>query len=390
MTTERQEPVDTNSTPANGATQVGQIFDGLERMTRRLPGVAPRRPRQSRPGRPGPGREQIAALIEALGDSAHPLHATAVDELAAIGPAAVPALCAALNPERPWLTIYRAADAAGRIGDGRAAGPLIQALNHPNSNVRWSAVRALSQIGDVRALLELRRVAQNDQGKTSWGEPVAGAAQSALAELSRRSVWGQSLELIKTAITAVLMIFALILAFSVITTLREELDSFGRLIPGQTQIPQFELPTVAPEEQAALPSVPAPAESAAVAPTASLAATTAPSLAPTSVGLGATNVLTGTVLQDANVRPFPGTGNQPVGRLSLGDTLVFVARSADSQWLLVRLPDGASGSRINTPDGAGWVNQALVSVPTGELPVQEPVIPTPAAPEATVAPTASP
>lgn len=390
MTTERQEPIDTNSTPVNGVTQVGPTIDGADRATRRLPGVAPRRARAARMSRPGPSREQLASLTAALGDSAHPLHAAAVDELAALGPAAVPALCDALGPDKPWLTIYRAAEVAGRIGDGRTVGPLIQALNHPNSNVRWSAVRALTQIGDVRALLELRRVAQGDQGRTSWGEPVAGAAQSALNELGRRSVWGQSLELIKTAVTAVLMIFALIFAFSVVSRLRAELDSFGQFIPGQTQIPQFELPTPLPDETADATAA------AAVAPTADASApivsqpTLAPSFAPTAGAIGATGTLTGTVRQDANVRLLPGIDNQPVGRLNLGDEIVFLAQSENGQWYLVRLGEQrAANSAINTPDGTGWVNQSLVSAPEGELPVQAPTD-SGAAPVATPSPAPTP
>jgi hypothetical protein len=380
MTTERQEPVEKNSTPARGVAQVGQVFSELERVTRRLPGVAARRARAARSMRPSPSREHIATLIDALGDAGHPAHASAVDELAAIGPAAVPALCEAMGPSRLWLTVYRAAEAAGRIGDGRAAGPLLQALDHPNSNVRWSAVRALTQIGDVRALLELRRVAQHDQGRTSWGEPVADAAQSALAELGRRSVWGQSLELIKTAVTCVLMILALILAFSVVSRLRDELDRFGQVIPGQTQIPQFTLPTAAPtaatdEEQAS------PTFATTVAQP-----TTEPVLAPTSAGIAGTAAITGTVLQDANVRPLPATNNQPIGRLSLDDEIIFIARTANSQWYLIRLGEQrSSGSTINSPDGAGWINQSLVTAPEGELPVQDP-----AAPEAAPSPTASP
>lgn len=384
MTTERQEPVDTNSTPAGGATQVGQVLDKLEEVTRRLPGVAARRP--PRGLRAGPARDQIAALIAALGDKQSPLHAAAVDELVAYGAAAVPALCEALGPDRPWLTVYRAAEAAGRIADGRAAGPLIQSLNHPNSNVRWSAVRALTQIGDVRALLELRRVAQHDQGRTSWGEPVAGAAQSALNELGRRSVWGQSLELIKTAFTAVLLIFALILAFSVTSRLRAELDTFGQFIPGQTQIPQFDLPTPLPEERARAEAEPAPLPTSAP----SIAQPTVePSLAPTGAAIGGTAVLTGTIRQDANIRPSPGTGNEPVGRVFLGDEVEFLARNDNSQWFLVRLgAQRSSSSAINTADGSGWVNQALVSAPPADLPVQEPAPPGGAA--ATPAPTASP
>lgn len=385
MTTERQEPVESNSTPSRGVTQVGQVFNELERVTRRLPGVAARRARAARNVRPSPSREHIAALIEALGDASNPAHASAVDELAAIGPAAVPAICEALAPTNPWLTIYRAAEAAGRIGDGRAAGPLLQALNHPNSNVRWSAVRALTQIGDVRALIELRRVAQHDQGRTSWGEPVADAAESALAELNRRSVWGQSLELVKTAVTCVLMILALILAFSVVTRLRDELDRFGRVIPGQTQIPQFTLPTAAPTT-AADDDAPASSQAPATLATTVTQPTAEPVLAPTSATIAGTELITGTVLQDANVRPFPGTDNQPIGRLSLDDEIIFLARSPNSQWYLIRLGERrSSGSTINSPDGTGWINQSLVSAPEGELPVQDP-----AAPTTSPSPTASP
>ena len=66
MTTERQEPVEKNSTPARGVTQVGQVFNELERVTRRLPGVAARRARAARSTRPSPSREHITALIEAF------------------------------------------------------------------------------------------------------------------------------------------------------------------------------------------------------------------------------------------------------------------------------------------------------------------------------------
>ncbi|HMQ31632.1 MAG TPA: HEAT repeat domain-containing protein [Chloroflexaceae bacterium] len=394
MTTERQEPIEQESAPANGSggtTQVGQVVEGLERLTRRLPGAAARRSRPLRPGRGGPPREHLAALVEALGDTAHPLHAAAVDELVAIGAPAVSAICEALGPGKPWLTVYRAAEAAGRIGDGRAVGPLIQALNHPNSNVRWSAVRALTQIGDMRALLELRRVAQGDQGRTSWGEPVAGTAQSALAEIGRRSVWGQSLELVKTAVVAVLMILSLILAFSVVTTLRGELDRFGRIIPGQTDLPTFTLPTAAPRptEQPRQPTAAAaPTADPAVASDPAAAPTTdgaVPGLAPTSA-VAATGALTGTVRQDANVRPLPNTNNQPVGRVGPGDAIVFLAESPDGNWFLVRLDEsGSPRGAINSADGTGWINQALVTPPEGELPVQDS-----AAPQAAATPTASP
>jgi len=371
MTTDRQESRETDETPrpSGGTTQVGQVIAGLERLTRRLPATRPRRPRPYRPHRPAPPRDQIDSLVAALGDAAHPLHASAVDELVEIGPPALPAICAALGPSVPWLTAYRAAEAAGRIGDGRAAGALIQALRHPNSNVRWSAVRALTQVGDVRAALELRRVASSDQGRTSWGEPVAGAAQSALEQLGQRSVWGQSLELIKTAVTSVLMILALTLAFSVVTTLREELDSFGRIIPGQTRIPQFTLPTVAPTAAAptAAPGSGAP-DATAVAPTAEVAPP--PELATTSA-------LTATVLQVGNVRPFPGTNNQPLGQLQAGQGVEILGQNENGQWFLVRLPADA-GASIDNPDGSGtgWINRSLVTT-VEEPPPQVTPAPTP-------------
>ncbi|MBX0329289.1 SH3 domain-containing protein, partial [Oscillochloris sp. ZM17-4] len=332
------------------------------------------RPRPYRSGRPAPPRDQIVNLVAALGDTEHPLHAAAVDELVEIGAPAVPLLCDVIGPSRPWLAAYRAADAVGRIGDGRAAGPLLSALRHPNSNVRWSAVRALTTVGDVRAIFELRRLARSDQGRTSWGEPVAGAAQSALDQLGQRSVWGQSLELIKTAVTSVLMILALTLAFSVVSTVRAEIDRFGLYIPGQTELPQLVLPTVAPT--ATRPALPTTTGLASSAPTSEAAP------APTSV-FGATSAITGTVLQVSNVRPQPNTNNQPIGQVNQGDEVIFLARTSSSQWYLVRLgTQFAAASRIDNPDGSGtgWVNRALVTAPDGDLPVQEPLAiePTPA------------
>lgn len=360
------QPAPAPSSDQNAPTQVGQVIQGLERLTRRLPTTRPRRPRTHPRGGPAPSRERLAGLLEALGDPQHPDHAEAVEALVEIGAPAVPLLCDALNPQRSWLTAYRAAEALGRIGDGRAAGALIQALQHPNSNVRWNAVRALSQVGDVRALLELRRVAQEDHGRTSWGESVAGAAQSTLDQIQARSIWGQGLELVKTAITSVLMILALILAFSVVTTLRSEITSVGRLAPGQT-LPNAVtvLPTVQPAAQLATP----------------LPAATTPPLVPTTAAapIEGSTVITGTVLQTSNVRPFPNTNNLPIGQLRAGDEVVFVARTADGQWYRVRMGDRRNdASTINNPDGSGtgWINQTLLTPPNSVVPVEEVVLPT--------------
>ncbi|MEI8306549.1 MAG: HEAT repeat domain-containing protein [Chloroflexales bacterium] len=381
MSADQQDPPRPKDRASSGTTQVGQVISGLERLTRRLPSSRPRRPRPYRNGRSAPPREQIINLVVALGDTGHPLHAVAVDELVEIGAPAVPLICDVIGPNQPWLTAYRAADAAGRIGDGRAAGPLISALRHPHSNVRWSAVRALTTVGDVRALFELRRVAQNDQGRTSWGEPVAGAAQSALDHLNQRSVWGQSVELIKTAVSSVLMILALTLALSVVSTARGEFGRFGQFIPGETQLPHLVLPTLVPT----LTRTPQPT-SAVTTP--ALEVTVAP-VTPTSV-FGATSTITGTVLQISNVRPQPFTNNQPIGQVNQDDEVIFLARTTTGQWYLVRLGSRvASGSYIDNPDGSssGWINRALVTAPVGSLPVQEPVAvePTPT-PEPTATP----
>ncbi|MCS6887390.1 MAG: SH3 domain-containing protein [Chloroflexus sp.] len=321
------------------------------RPTRRL--TASRLPRSAPPAERPVSRAEIDELIGALGDPNHPRHAEAVDALVKIGAAAVPALCAVIDPNQPWLAVYRATEALAQIGDGRATGPLIAALKHQNANVRWGAVRALTQVGDVRALLALREVARADQGRTSWGESVASAAQSALDLLSRRSIWAQSLELVKLAIVSVIFLLSVALAFGVIGTLRNELEQFGRYVPGQTELPTLVLPTPRPT---ATPRQPTPAANQTAAPVA--------------------QPITGTALQVANVRPLPGTNNQPIGRINAGDEIIFLARTANDQWYLIRLGERRSpDSFIANPDGSGtgWVNRALVSPPAAEVPVQEPL-----------------
>jgi hypothetical protein len=84
--------------------------------------------------------------------------------------------------------------------------------------------------------------------------------------------------------------------------------------------------------------------------------------------------ITGTVLQDSNVRPEPSTNNQPIGQLRLGDRVIFLGRSEGGDWYLVRLGERyANSSAINNPtgSGAGWVNRALVSTPSEDLPVAD-------------------
>lgn len=356
----------TKPQPANTAnTQVGQVFQELERLTRRLSPSSNTARNRSATGRTtrrqaAPSRERLASLIAALGDTAHPQHALAVDELITIGDAAVPSLVEALESDQSWLTAYRAAEALGHIGDGRATDALLQALNHSNSNVRWSAVRALAMIGDARTIFQLRRVAQDDRSKTSWGESVAGAAQSALTQIREQSPIMQGMELIKTAITCVLMIIALVAAFGVITSLRQELERFGQeTVDAGVTLSPLPRPTTTGDNVVAGQPTPDLLPTEVIPPTATSSAEV---------------LVTGSVLQQAaNVRAVPSSvQNEPIGRLSPGDEIVFLAVTSDGEWYKIRLGDRhAAGSQIASEDGTGWVNQALVSDPDGPVPLAD-------------------
>ena len=344
-------------TPASDHTRVGPVLFGTPKLTRQLPKLtaplamntpsAARRNEQRAAQQAA--RERIAALVQALGDPANPLHQGALDDLVALGPAAVPALNEALGPSRPWLTAFRAAEALGQIGDGRAAGPLLEALRHPNSNVRWGAVRALAVVGDARALLELRRVARDDRGKTSWGEPVAGAARSALNQMQSQNMLLRGADLIKTAVACVLMLVALIVAWKVVGDLRTQLQQVGfeQVDPSVFAAPA---PTAAP--QAAPQTLP------------DQAPTAEPTVAPE-------QLITGTVRASANVRAFPDVASGDViGRISEGDGVVFLGATADGQWYRIRLGERyAASSRITSASGEGWVSRSLLSQPDGTVPV---------------------
>lgn len=330
-------------------TQVGQVLIGTTRPLARSTPTQARRA-ENRAAQQAT-RDRVATLVAALGDTTNPLHQGAVDDLVALGPAAVPALNEALSPNRPWLVAYRAAEALGQIGDGRAAGPLLDALRHPNSNVRWSAVRALAVVGDARALLELRRVAREDRGKTSWGEPVAGAARSALNQMQSQNMLLQGADLIKTAVACVLMLVALIVAWKVIGDLRTQLGQVGfeQVDPSVLAAPA---PSAAPDASALLAT---PAANPTSEPTATPA-----------------DLVVGSVRAAANVRALPEVANGSViGRISEGDEIVFLASSADGQWYRVRLGQRyATTSKINSANGEGWVNRSLLSQPNGTVPVE--------------------
>ena len=341
----------TNGTRRDEITQVGQVLRNLA-ATRHLP--TPTLPQRSTTV-PTVQRERIAMLIAALGDVNHPHHQQAVNDIVAIGDPAVPALSEALSPRRPWLTAFRAAEALSQIGNGRATSALIEALHHTNSNVRWSAVRALAALGDARALLQLRKVAREDRGKTSWGESVAGAAQSALDQMRVQNVLLRSTDLLKTAIACVLMLVALIVAYSVVINVRTTLRTIGH-----EQVPA---------------GVVAPYSATDAAATASVGpATAAPAIAPTVVPTPASNgQVTGTVLEIANVHKSPTTTGAKIGVINRDDEVIFLAATPDKEWYRVKLSDHHAGtSQINSADGSGWVIGSLLSLPAGAVKIETP------------------
>ncbi len=366
-------------------TAVGQVVHGISRITRQLPSGTPDR-RTTAHVATAAMRERVATLITALGTPTHPLHQRAVDDLVIIGPPAVSQLTEALSPQRPWLVAYRAAEALGRIGDGRAAGPLLEALRHPNSNVRWSAIRALATVGDARALIELRRVARTDQSKTSWGESVGGAAQSVLDQMQDQNVLLRGADLIKTALACVFMLVALVLAWSFVSALRQELKTVGVITQpvGEGPIVRTAVPTPSPD---ANDPTPAPQVGGPAAPQ-DVGEAVTPAAEPT---ITASTVVTATVLTSGNVRAQPViAGGNVVGSVNDGDIVIVTASDAGRQWFRISLGERrAPGSRITTDDQTGWVARSLLSDVNGEVPVENVALPTPAptsAPEPTPTP----
>lgn len=299
--------------------------------------------------RPRVNQDHLRDLINALGDPNHPLHSESVNDLVDIGPPAVPALSAALAPSYPWLTSYRAAEALAQIGDGRASGALINALRHPNSNVRWSVVRALSEIGDTRTLLALRRVAQDDHGKTSWGESVADTAQLALDRLQSRSALLRFSEPIKTALVFVAMLAVIAFATTRVQALRNELERGDTPPPVSAVAPVPDATETAVADEAGANE---PAETVTPAPSVTTTAD-----------------VVGVVTTSANIRSGPGPGNAVIGRARAGDELILVAESGD--WYRVRLSKNVSeSSRID--GGEGYIAKSLIKGASGEVPAATP------------------
>jgi HEAT repeat protein len=66
--------------------------------------------------------------------------------------------------------------ALGRIGDPRSFHPLQTALQHPSPDVRHAVCGALADLRIADADAALRKLAQEDSSRTTWGASVAEAA----------------------------------------------------------------------------------------------------------------------------------------------------------------------------------------------------------------------
>jgi len=315
--------------------------------------------------------DRCVTLVQSLGDPDSPAHIHAPEELVSLGAAALPALFNALNPEGPWLIAYRAAEILGEIGDRRAAQPLINALSHPNSNVRWSVVRSLSVVGNTRALFALRKIARDDRSKTTWGESIAGVAQSAIDQMQGSNLFVKAMDILKTAISTVVLLLALVLAWNVLERVRNEVSTIG--VQPTTTATTTADGVINPEPE--------------ITPTID-------TVAPTP---GVAQTVTGVIINPGNVRSQPAIQtNNVVGQVVENDEILYLATTPDRTWFKIKLgAQRAATSSISSSDGTGWINQSLVSPPDTALPIQDMQLPTriPAmttTPEATPATEATP
>jgi HEAT repeat protein len=123
-----------------------------------------------------PDEQDLQTLLARLSAQDKGVRAEATRGLVTIGESAVPA-CIALLHDDDWKVRYRAAEALGLIGDGRAHVPFIAALNDRKDHVRYMAAKGLGLIGDLRAVAHLKE-AQRDEN-----EFVRRAAATALGKI---------------------------------------------------------------------------------------------------------------------------------------------------------------------------------------------------------------
>ncbi|MCX6016149.1 MAG: HEAT repeat domain-containing protein [Chloroflexales bacterium] len=296
--------------------------------------------------------DRCVSLVQSLGDPDSSGHIHAPEELVSLGTTALPALFDGLHPDGPWLIAYRAAEILGEIGDRRAAQPLINALSHPNSNVRWSVVRSLSVVGNTRALFALRKIARDDRSKTTWGESIAGVAQSAIDQMQGSNLFVKATDILKTAVSTVVLLLALVLAWNVLERVRSQVSTIG----------------VKPTITATVPADAALNPGPQTTPTVD-------SLVPTQA---VAQTISGVIVNPGNVRSQPAIQtNNVVGQVVENDEIIYLATTPDRTWFKIKLgAKRAATSSISSTDGAGWINQSLVSAPETALPIEDIQLPT--------------
>lgn len=130
-------------------------------------------------------RPLAASLLES--DSSY-RRAAAAHALGLIGDkrSLEPLLQVLLNPHEDSKTRGEAAEALANLNDPRAVDPLIKALQDESTEVRFWSAYALGEIGDERAVPELKRLAATDEAIVpEWGK-ISSEAANAIEQIHSR------------------------------------------------------------------------------------------------------------------------------------------------------------------------------------------------------------
>ena len=156
---------------------------------------------------------RVAPLTAALEDASSWVRGRAAEALGQIAraqAAAVLPLIAILNDRGLESGLRRkAAEALGKIDDGRTIETFVQALTDADYQIRWKSAEALGRIGDTRAAASLIQALQDSEWGVQWraAEALGRIAQrepslalrTALPQL-KRGLRSENPEIFRTAI----------------------------------------------------------------------------------------------------------------------------------------------------------------------------------------------
>ncbi len=126
-------------------------------------------------------------IFENLNNKANPDRWQSVIALQNMGKPAVEYLVLALKDENKWVR-FTAVNALGNIGDLRSVDHLIGMLNDEDKDVRFATAEALGKLGDPKASDALRQTSIRDN------EFVKIAAEEALAKIVWNNGFARSLD----------------------------------------------------------------------------------------------------------------------------------------------------------------------------------------------------